>query len=202
MQRLALTLFAIAFLLGLWLVARKGLGILVFGLLGVGSGLLYSMPQVMLSGRGIGEAVIGLSFGVVPLVGAAWLQSGIVDSSVLLLSLPVSLWIAAVLLINEVPDRAADAHAGKRTLPVRLGLQGTRRLYEMMHGVAAIVIATLVWVNQLPAVSLALAAPLLAVGLITAGRIPGQDLRGAIKATLAIHALGSIGLTGIILWGA
>ena len=35
-------------------------------------------------------------------------------------SLPVGILIALVLYVNEVPDRPADATAGKRTLPVRL----------------------------------------------------------------------------------
>jgi len=32
---------------------------------------------------------------------------------------PVSAWAAAILVINEVPDMAADRRAGKRTLVVR-----------------------------------------------------------------------------------
>ena len=45
-------------------------------------------------------------------------------------ALAVSCWIAAVLLINEVPDRQADAAAGKRTLAVRLSARGTAILFE------------------------------------------------------------------------
>ena len=41
----------------------------------------------------------------------------------------VALWVAAILLVNEVPDIRADGSAGKRTLVVRLGVPATRRLY-------------------------------------------------------------------------
>src|SRR5213079_2499471 len=34
-------------------------------------------------------------------------------------SLPVAIFISLVLYVNEIPDRAGDAAAGKRTLPVR-----------------------------------------------------------------------------------
>jgi 1,4-dihydroxy-2-naphthoate octaprenyltransferase len=37
-----------------------------------------------------------------------------------LASIPVAILIALVLYVNEIPDRAADATVGKRTLPVRL----------------------------------------------------------------------------------
>jgi len=33
-----------------------------------------------------------------------WLQTGFVDSTAVLLCLPVSAWAAAILIINEVPD--------------------------------------------------------------------------------------------------
>jgi 1,4-dihydroxy-2-naphthoate octaprenyltransferase len=34
-------------------------------------------------------------------------------------SIPVALLVALILYVNEIPDRRGDAHAGKRTLPVR-----------------------------------------------------------------------------------
>jgi 1,4-dihydroxy-2-naphthoate octaprenyltransferase len=64
-----------------------------------------------------------------PVTGAAWLQSGLIDADSLLFSLPISAWVAAILLINEVPDIGPDGATGKRTLPVRLGLHGTATLY-------------------------------------------------------------------------
>jgi 1,4-dihydroxy-2-naphthoate octaprenyltransferase len=43
------------------------------------------------------------------------------------------MWVTAILLINEVPDRKADARAGKRTLVVRFGTEGTRWIYLALH---------------------------------------------------------------------
>lgn len=204
MRRLAIALYVIALALGIWLTLLKGPGILVFGALGVAAGILYSLPSVMLSGRGIGEAIIGIAFGVIPVVGAAWLQSGVVDGQVLLVSIPVSAWVAAILLMNEVPDRAADARAGKRTLPVRLGVQATRRIYEALQLAAAVAIVAMIWRGQLPLAALVLPVLLLPAAWIAARGISRsmQDLRtllGAIRITLIIHALGSIALLVLIL---
>ena len=72
-------------------------------LAGIALGTLYSMPPVQLSAHGFGEAAVALAFGTLPIAGAAWLQSGIVDTDALLASVSISLWVAASLLINEVP---------------------------------------------------------------------------------------------------
>ncbi len=204
MRHLAMGLYAIAVALGIWLTLLKGPAILIFGLLGVAAGVLYSLPRVMLSGRGIGEAIIGIAFGVVPVVGAAWLQSGIVDGQVLLVSVPVSLWVSAILLMNEVPDRAADARAGKRTLPVRLGVQATRRIYEALQLGAALAIVIMAWRGLLPAAANALAVLLLPAAWIAARGISQsmhvmKALAGAIRVMLLIHALRSVGMIALIL---
>ena len=129
-------LLGLAALFGLALLQLRGPAILIFGAAGVALGVLYSAPPMQLSARGVGEATIAVAFGVLPVAGAAWLQSGRVDAASLLISVPVSLWVAAILLMNEVPDRNADARAGKRTLVVRLGITGTHRLYLALHVVA------------------------------------------------------------------
>lgn len=133
---LGLTLLAIAMLLGVALIQLRGPAILIFGAVGIALGVLYSAPRVQLAAHGVGEAAIAVAFGVLPVTGAAWLQSGQVDWASMLISVPVSMWVAAILLMNEVPDRHADARAGKRTLAVRLETPGTYRLYLALHVVA------------------------------------------------------------------
>jgi 1,4-dihydroxy-2-naphthoate octaprenyltransferase len=135
---LAAVLLAIAVLPGIALIELRGPAVLLFGIAGVLLGVLYSLPRVQLSAHGVGEAVIAVAFGMLPVTGAAWLQSGRLDLSAVLISVPVSLWVAAILLMNEVPDRAADAQVGKRTLAVRLGVTGTRRLYFSLQLTAAL----------------------------------------------------------------
>jgi 1,4-dihydroxy-2-naphthoate octaprenyltransferase len=103
--------------------------VLIFGAVGIALGVLYSVPKVQLSAHGLGETAVALAFGVLPVVGAAWLQSGVISTGSFAISIPVALWVAAILLINEVPDIRADAAAGKRTLVVRLGVAATRRIY-------------------------------------------------------------------------
>ncbi len=58
------------------------------------------------------------------------------DLDALLVSLPVSAWVAAILVINEVPDIEADRRAGKLTLVVRWGARGARSIYACLTTVA------------------------------------------------------------------
>jgi len=210
MARWGVSLLALAALAGLVLLLIKGEMILWFGLAGVSLAVLYSLGPVRLSSIGIGELAVGIAFGVIPVVGAAWLQSGLIDANVVTFSLPISAWVAAILLINEVPDIAADAATGKRTLPVRLGLSGTALLYAGIHVFAAAAVVWLTVRGGLPLAAPALPLLLLLMSWRTAGAVrqgvaDRDGMTKAIEATLGIHTLGSIWLAGCALfmafWG-
>lgn len=190
------TLLAVAVVLGLALIELRGPGVLVFGLAGVALGLAYSLPRLELAGRGLGEAAIAVAFGVLPVAGAAWLQSGRLDAASILISVPVGLWVTAILLMNEVPDRNADARAGKATLVVRLGLKGTRGLYLGLQGGAcaalllAAALALIPWWTAVAAVLL-LPAAWGAAGAIAEPPERARLLR-AIRTTLRLHLAGTV----------
>ncbi len=125
----------------------------------------------------------------------------------IIFSLPVSAWVTAILLINEVPDVAADGATGKRTLPVRLGLPGTAWLYLGLHILAALAVVLLTIERSLP-----LAAPLVpllllvlagkAMRAIPAGVNNREAMTAAIEATLGIHTIGSLWLVATVLFAA
>ena len=203
MTRWGMTLYVMAVVFGAILTGMKGVGVLLFGLVGLGLGVLYSIPPIQLSARGVGEATVAVAFGVLPVTGAAWLQSGIVDSEVVLVSIPVSLWVAAILLINGVPDITADAAAGKRTLAVRLGPRGTQVLYVCIHVLAFLAIGLAVSQGSFSVIVFALPALLLLVAILASRSIghatdPAQPLKRSIELTLAIHALGTLWLAGYV----
>jgi 1,4-dihydroxy-2-naphthoate polyprenyltransferase len=207
MARWGVALIGVGMVFGALLVAFKGIGVLLFGLVGIALGTLYSIPPVQLSARGLGEAAVTVGFGVLPVTGATWLQSGVIDAAVLLVSIPISMWVGNILLINEVPDIRADAQAGKRTLPVRLGRKATSVLYFCVHAVAVLAIALAVTKQWLPLPAIVLPAVLLLAGASAARAIGkrgenDQGLKRGIELTLAIHALGGFWLTGWIWYAA
>lgn len=196
MARLAHALLGLGMLLGVALVALKGPVVLAFGAIGIGLGVLYSLPPAHLAGRGLGEIAVGIGFGVLPVVGAAWLQAGAQVPLALLLSLPLGCWIAAVLIANEVPDAAADEGAGKRTLVVRLGPRRTGFLYAGVQAAATALLAGGAGFGVLPAWGLAVPVVLLGLAGVAAKGLGGSraELARAIKLTLAIHLAGGLWL--------
>jgi 1,4-dihydroxy-2-naphthoate octaprenyltransferase len=205
MARLGTSLLAVAAIAGLILLLSKGTMVLWFGIAGVLLAVLYSLGPVRLASIGLGELSVGIAFGVLPVTGAAWLQSGSLGLDVLLFSIPISVWVTAILLINEVPDIAADGATGKRTLPVRFGLGGTSVIYFLLHltGAAALVWLALrggfpVWTIIVPVLLLALAWQ--ATRGIRVGVEDRPGMTRAIEMTLGIHTIGSIWLTGCALF--
>lgn len=209
MARLGVSLLAVAAVCGLFLLLLKGTTVLLFGLAGVALGVLYSLGPIRLSSIGVGEAAVGVAFGLLPVSGAAWLQGADLNASLLLFSLPIAAWVANILLINEVPDIAADQATGKRTLAVRFGLNGTAVLYFATNLVAFSTVVFLTLDNALP-----MLAPLVPFGLLLLAAKAASGIRqgiadrpamtAAIESTLAIHTLGSLWLTAclvfFILW--
>jgi 1,4-dihydroxy-2-naphthoate polyprenyltransferase len=196
MKSWGMALLLLALVPGAALVWLHGAPVLVFGAIGIALGVLYSIPKVQLSAHGLGETAVALAFGVLPVIGAAWLQSQIVSAASFAISIPVALWVAAILLVNEVPDIRADAAAGKRTLVVRLGVVTTRRLYA---GIQLVAIATFLacgvfgiipWWAALPALLL-LPQVRSATRSICDVREDRARLTRAIETTLALHLSGS-----------
>ena len=118
---LSAALFGVAAIIGLLLVWITGSPILLWiGIAGIVVGLAYTMPPLKLVYRGLGEIAVFLGFGPIMLLGAYVVQTGRLAWEPLVASIPVGILVALILYVNEIPDRAGDASAGKRTLPVRL----------------------------------------------------------------------------------
>ena len=199
MEWLALGLAAGALALGVVLSLLRGPGVILFGVAGLGLGLLYSLPGAQLSARGIGEAAVAIAFGALPVIGAAWLQTGRFDFSAALLSLPVSAWAAAILVINEVPDVDSDRRVRKRTLVVRWGARGAQWIYGALTAIALAASAIAILRHALP---IWYALPALVLAAVSVRALTGissepsgrRRLKQSIELTLVTHMVGCLAL--------
>jgi 1,4-dihydroxy-2-naphthoate octaprenyltransferase len=145
---------------GLWLTAHSAGGLLWIGLAGLLIAWAYSAPPLQLMARGVGEGAIAGGWLLVVL-GTDFVQRGEFAARPLIAGLPFALLVAAILYLNQFPDAAGDARAGKRTLVVRLGTQKARWGYLVLITVAYLWLAVAVTAGALP--------PWSALGLLPAG---------------------------------
>ena len=116
---LCLAMFGVSIAVGLLLAATRSWELLLLGAVGVVLGAGYSVPPLKLVHRGLGEPVVAAGFGPLMTVGTYLAVTRDWSYPAFYGSLPVGILIALVLYVNQVPDRQADAAAGKRTLIVR-----------------------------------------------------------------------------------
>jgi 1,4-dihydroxy-2-naphthoate polyprenyltransferase len=121
--------FGLAGLVGCAFVLRFGWPIMAAGLLAIGAGLGYTGGPWPFGYRGLGEVFVFVFFGVLAVVGSAYVQTGNVSALAAAASVPVGLSVTAILVVNNLRDIEPDRAAGKRTLAVRMGARATRALY-------------------------------------------------------------------------
>ena len=178
--------FAVAVLVGLYLVAVAGPELLLIGAASILAGVLYTGGPRPYGYEGLGELFVFLFFGIVAVTGSYFVQVQRLPWEAFALAVPVGLLAAGILLVNNIRDRETDRRAGKRTLAVRLGPRRARALFAYAV-LAAYVTAPLPWLlGSLSAWLLLpwLTLPLAVVVMRTvASRSDGPSLNAALART-------------------
>ncbi|MBN1459819.1 MAG: 1,4-dihydroxy-2-naphthoate octaprenyltransferase [Armatimonadetes bacterium] len=191
-------------IVGLYLTYLAGWPILALGLFGGLTGFAYTAPPLKLGYRGLGEAIVFLNFGLLPVLGAHFVQTGGFGLGPLLAGTVVGLLMANVLWINQFQDADADEAVGKRHWVVRLGRRRAALVHTGLFGTTYTLLALCVWAQLLPAgVLLALLSlPLACWAAVVSLRRYDQleALRPANVATILTHISSSVLLAaGLVL---
>lgn len=123
--RLSLILTIIATAAGLTLMALTGLPLLWIGLGGVLCTLLYPVLKY----NALGDLVILLAYAFLPTIGTAFVTTGAIDWSILLIALPIGLITDGILHSNNTRDTLTDKRAGIKTMAMGLGHKASAILY-------------------------------------------------------------------------
>jgi 1,4-dihydroxy-2-naphthoate octaprenyltransferase len=121
--------FGLAALLGLYLVALGGWPILLVGVLSILSGLAYTGGPYPLGYHGLGDVFVFVFFGLVAVVGSAYVQVGRIEPAAVAAAIPTGLLVTAILVVNNLRDADTDRAAGKMTLAARFGRSAARLQY-------------------------------------------------------------------------
>jgi 1,4-dihydroxy-2-naphthoate octaprenyltransferase len=117
------SLFYIALACGIMLSLASGWWALVLAGVGGLIAYFYVAPPIKFGyrGKGYSEVAILLSFGVLPVMGAYYVQTVQLDWKPLVLSLPIGLLTTLILFNHHFLHWEADRSSGKRTLVVVWG---------------------------------------------------------------------------------
>lgn len=190
----------VAGVVGLWLTAIGGPVLLLVGILAVVAALAYTGGPWAYGYRGLGEVFVFVFFGLVAVVGTAYLQAGRVETLFWVAAVPVGALTTAILVVNNLRDIPTDTAAGKRTLAVMLGVQRTRLEYAALLFAAFVVPVVLVAAGRglpvlLPLLALPLASPLLrTVRTFSEPRQLNLVLKGTARLALVHGVLFAAGL--------
>ncbi|WP_256683981.1 1,4-dihydroxy-2-naphthoate polyprenyltransferase [Halococcus qingdaonensis] len=151
-RRAMIATFALAIVLGSYLVFVGGLPIVIVGLSSVAAGILYTGGPYPYGWYGLGDLFVFVFFGLVAVSGTYYVQAAALARSFPLWLPPDTLPLAAVvaslpaaglstniLIVNNLRDRETDMAAGKRSLAVLLGYRWSRVEFLLMTGMAYVI---------------------------------------------------------------
>jgi 1,4-dihydroxy-2-naphthoate octaprenyltransferase len=136
----------LACLVGLPLVYWGGLEMILIGIICIVFCFLYTTH---LSYMGLGDVLVLVFFGIVPVCITYYVQYHAVTWEVFLASVACGMVIDALLLVNNFRDRDTDREAGKNTLVVNLGAKAGLQFY-LGVGIGAIILGFTFLMNGHP----------------------------------------------------
>lgn len=126
----------IACIIGLPLVIYGGVEMILVGALCVVFCFLYT---TLLASRGLGDLLVLVFFGIVPVCATYYLQTDTCTWVVFLASLACGLVIDTLLVVNNYRDIDNDRRAGKKTLIVMIGADKGSLLYLWLGIIASLI---------------------------------------------------------------
>lgn len=124
--------FGVAAIAGLLLAINSSWWLIAVGALSIAAAWGYTGGKNPYGYMGLGELFVFIFFGLVATIGAFYVQTDRITGESILAGVIVGFLACAILVINNIRDRAKDEVVGKRTLAVRLGDKRSRMLYTAL----------------------------------------------------------------------
>jgi 1,4-dihydroxy-2-naphthoate octaprenyltransferase len=119
---------------GIWLVYKATwhiapltfVSFIGLGLLSLLAAYFYTSGKHSYGYIGLGDLAVFLFFGLLPVAGVFFLNSGFLETTVFLPAISMGLFSTGVLNLNNMRDTENDQRSGKITLAVRMGRRNSR----------------------------------------------------------------------------
>ncbi|QBP40584.1 1,4-dihydroxy-2-naphthoate polyprenyltransferase [Paenisporosarcina antarctica] len=139
-MQLALLLYAISILLGIYICIQTTWLLAVVGAVAMAIGYLYTGGPYPIAYTPFGELFSGIFMGMLIVLIAFFIQTGDITTIALLLSVPSMLLVAAIMLSNNIRDLDGDKESGRKTMAI---LIGRKRAIDVL---LALFVVSYVWI--------------------------------------------------------
>jgi 1,4-dihydroxy-2-naphthoate polyprenyltransferase len=192
--------FGVAAVAGLVLALATTPWLLVVGAACVAAGWFYTGGPRPYGYAGFGEVFVFVFFGLVAVIGTAYLSLGHITALAVVAAIPVGLLATALLVVNNLRDLEGDRRSGKKTLAVRLGAGATRRFYATCVVGALVLVVVIAFWRPFALLALLAVIPALPPLRLVLKGAEGRDLVRALVGTGTLQlAFGALLALGIVL---
>jgi 1,4-dihydroxy-2-naphthoate octaprenyltransferase len=186
-KRAAMVAFGVAAVSGLALALATSLWLIAVGAVAIAAGWLYTGGPRPYGYLGLGELFVFVFFGLVATAGTTYVQLERITPLAVAAAVAVGFLACALLVANNLRDIPTDAVAGKRTLAVRLGDEGTRLFYAGLI-VAAFLVGVGCALSRWGAVACLVAVPFAVAPLrAVANGARGRELIAVLQGTARVQ---------------
>lgn len=144
----------LALFIGIFIGSRTSYAILLVAIAGDLVATLYATGPLPISHTPFGEIVSGITMGIGITTTTIYIHSGVVDASTVLVAVPTALFVGTILLSNNLSDIKEDIEAGRKTLPILIGVQRSEKLWLFNVMMILVLTIALTWMKLYPAVLL------------------------------------------------
>lgn len=198
---LAVSSLVFSALIGCYFVLLVGWPALLMGLIGLLLVVFYTthitrMPWLCLIAP-------GLAFGPIMMVGAGWVLTGQFNLSLFLISLISFLQVSNLLLLNQIPDIAADQSIGRDHIAIRFGRKFGLRIFLLFHVLAVLLLFILVSLQLFTPYILLGLIPMLPISMMASRLAASPSDDRLLQTALPLNVLASLltpTIIGTVLW--
>ncbi|MCM3169225.1 1,4-dihydroxy-2-naphthoate polyprenyltransferase [Peribacillus frigoritolerans] len=131
-MNLALGMYAIALIIGIYICAASSWWLAAVGLVCMLVGYLYTGGPLPISYTPFGELFSGLFMGFLIILIAFFIQNGDVSSTAILIAIPSGILVGLINLSNNLRDHDGDKAHGRKTMPVVMGRKNALTFMAIM----------------------------------------------------------------------
>lgn len=185
--RLAFIFFGIALILGIYICLVSSWWIAVIGLVSMAFGYFYTGGPIPIAYTPLGELTSGFLMGTVIIGISYFIQAGTVTAHVLWISIPVAMFIGAIMLSNNIRDLDGDKINGRKTIAILIGRKNAIGFLATLFMTAYALTIVFIFLGMLPLISL--------ITLVSA-KIAFDVIKGFIGKTKPLEMMPAMILTG------